>query len=64
MTKKLKTSAEHDYACLVCWETYSESLPEENWIQCQGCNQWSHSKCDSHSGQNYICINCKMEIED
>ncbi|XP_065684007.1 zinc finger MYM-type protein 1-like [Hydra vulgaris] len=54
MTKKLKASAEHDYACLVCWETYSERLPEENWVQCQGCNQWSHSKCDSHSAVTAI----------
>ena len=35
------------------------NLAKENgivWIQCQDCNQWSHTKCDSHVSLNYICI--------
>ena len=33
------------------------NLAKENgivWIQCQDCNQWSHTKCDSHAGLKYI----------
>ena len=26
------------------------------WIQCQDCNQWSHTKCDSHVSLNHINI--------
>ena len=37
------------------------NLAKENgivWFQYQDCNQWSHTKCDSHAGLKYICIIC------
>lgn len=39
ITRKVlqSSSDDDDYNCLICCEAYSESLPGENWVQCQVC---------------------------
>ncbi|CAH2004209.1 unnamed protein product [Acanthoscelides obtectus] len=31
--------------CLECTESYVDSVPGEQWIQCITCKLWAHSKC-------------------
>ncbi|CAH1979532.1 unnamed protein product [Acanthoscelides obtectus] len=38
---------EDDCFCLVCTESYSDSLPGEEWIQCSSCRAWAHINCTS-----------------
>ena len=30
--------------CLVCVAAYSDSRPNEKWIQCTACKEWAHEK--------------------
>lgn len=66
VSKKIlqSSSDEDDYACLICCETYSESVPGEQWIQCQACKQWSHVKCVATAGLTYVCANCDSDNDD
>lgn len=68
VSKKLLQSPEDsnddDYACLVCCEAYSESLPGETWIQCQVCKEWAHTKCAPGAGITFTCVNCNSDNDD
>ena len=56
----------NEYQVLLILDNHSSHLHFETlnlamengivWIQCQDCNQWSHTKCDSHVSLNNICI--------
>lgn len=63
--KKILQSSEEsdddDYSCLICCEGYAESLPGENWIQCQACREWAHTKCVPGAGLTFVCVNCNND---
>lgn len=43
--------------CIVCQETWLESLPGEKWVKCVKCQNWAHNKCVSRS-RRYTCDDC------
>lgn len=52
-----------EYACLICDESYSESIPGEEWVRCHACLKWAHQKCTSGTISMYICVNCDSDID-
>jgi hypothetical protein len=57
-----KINIEHiDYKCLICDDSWSESKPGEDWLQCGKCKGWLHAKCDSGSSlkKETVCENCR-----
>ena len=48
-TKKPRRSttvtATDEAECLYCSSLFSESRPNDDWIQCQGCARWAHCAC-------------------
>ena len=45
---KMNLSSDDDSSetyCLVCVAAYSDSRPNEKWIQCTACKEWAHEKC-------------------
>lgn len=53
------SNSDDEYFCLVCCESYSDSVPGEGWIQCHLCKLWAHEKCVSNKGCVYFtCNNC------
>lgn len=47
-TSSASSESEEDsleYYCLVCYDSYSNSRSGEEWIQCQECKNWAHSRC-------------------
>ena len=56
--KKLQLSAKvtktTEWYCLVCGDSYSNSAPGEEWVQCLG---WSHFACVDY-GVNFVCDVC------
>lgn len=57
-------SSDDECFCLACDGKFSESLRGENWIQCQVCKKWAHTKCAAFPGLTYVCINCNSEDDD
>lgn len=55
------SSEEDDYFCLICAESYEDSRPGEEWIQCTSCRNWAHDRCTSGASAVYVCINCDSE---
>lgn len=53
-----------DYNCLICCEAYSDSLPNEKWIQCQSCKEWAHTKCARNAKFSFICVHCDSDNDD
>ena len=51
---------ENDCFCLVCHDLYSNSLPNEKWVQCIECKNWSHAACTKDEPY-YVCHNCLSE---
>ncbi|XP_023240420.1 uncharacterized protein LOC111638880 [Centruroides sculpturatus] len=48
-----------EYYCLVCCDRYSNSRSGEEWIQCQECKNWAHSRCRKYRDMlTYFCPNC------
>ena len=55
---------EDECYCLVCVESFSNSRPNEKWIQCTSCKRWSHEECAGAQGKlTYICHNCDSDDE-
>ena len=48
-----------DPTCPYCRERFSESRPNDVWIECQICGEWAHHACtaDTDAGTN-ICDYC------
>lgn len=57
---KENKSDDEDCFCLVCLETFSNSRPNEKWIQCMECKMWSHAECVKDDAI-YVCHNCESE---
>ncbi|XP_053623521.1 uncharacterized protein LOC128682698 [Plodia interpunctella] len=53
-----------DTICIECTESYSVSLPGEEWIQCIICKLWAHSKCAKGNLMFYECKNCDTDEEN
>lgn len=49
-----------EYFCLVCMETWTDSVHGEQWVQCVSCKLWSHEKC-TKGDPLYYCHNCESE---
>ena len=65
---KMDLSSDDDSSetyCLVCVAAYSDSRPNEKWIQCTACKEWAHEKCinNLHSG-SFIFRNCDSDDSD
>ncbi|CAG4941508.1 unnamed protein product [Parnassius apollo] len=59
------SSSDDECFCLICCEKYSDSVPDEGWIQCNLCKQWAHEKCISNRGSIYfVCISCDSENDE
>lgn len=52
-----------DVPCLVCMESYSKSLPGDDWIQCTKCKMWAHTRCSTGDLLFYSCTNCNSDDE-
>lgn len=51
-----------EYYCLVCCDPYSNSRSGEEWVQCQDCKNWAHSRCGKNRGfLIYTCPNCDSD---
>ncbi|CAH1992582.1 unnamed protein product [Acanthoscelides obtectus] len=50
--------------CLECIESYVDSVPGEQWIQCITCKLWAHSKCVKGDLMFFECKDCVSDIED
>ncbi|CAK1593712.1 unnamed protein product [Parnassius mnemosyne] len=55
---KENKSDDEDCFCLVCLDTFSNSRPNEQWMQCTKCKMWSHAECINDDA-NYVCHNCE-----
>ncbi|KAG5888831.1 hypothetical protein JTB14_000104 [Gonioctena quinquepunctata] len=49
-----------EFFCLLFLEPYNSSRPGENWVQCLGCELWSHEDC-TKKDPFYICQNCESD---
>ncbi|KAG5878734.1 hypothetical protein JTB14_021774 [Gonioctena quinquepunctata] len=54
------SSDDEDYYCLVCLESFRNSAPNETWVQCGDCKNWSHAACIKDDPY-YVCHNCESE---
>ena len=54
------SSAADDPRCPICGETYSESRPNEEWVQCITCRLWIHVECCKQEKlhENFLCDDC------
>lgn len=50
--------------CLECTESYADSVPGEQWIQCITCKLWVHAKCVRGNLLFFECKHCISDIED
>lgn len=50
-------SHDEDCFCLVCVESFSNSRPNEKWVQCLECKRWAHVDCTKNE-LSYVCHNC------
>lgn len=57
------TDSEDDCLCLICCDSYSQSLPSEEWVQCRSCKEWAHDKCVTGDSKLFVCINCDSDID-
>lgn len=48
---------ENECFCLCCLEPFTNSRPNEKWVQCINCKGWSHEDCTGGELQ-YECHNC------
>lgn len=59
INKKPKMESKKTWACPGCGEIYKEPIIED-WIECEGCNEWWHEECTSHVGSGeFICDLCQ-----
>lgn len=57
------SSDENEEFCLICCESYIESRPGEEWVQCRSCKKWSHIRCAGGDTVFYVCLNCASDSE-
>lgn len=57
------TDSEDDCLCLICCDSYSQSLPSEEWVQCRSCKEWAHDKCVTGDSKLFICVNCDSDMD-
>ncbi|KAJ8939486.1 hypothetical protein NQ318_022540 [Aromia moschata] len=58
---EISESEEDECFCVVCAESFSQSIPNEEWVQCSDCRGWSHARCITGTGLFYVCINCESD---
>ena len=46
--------------CVVCFKTFEDSRPEEQWIKCNRCTCWVHDDC-TPGFFVYVCHHCKND---
>ncbi|KAG5886151.1 hypothetical protein JTB14_018529 [Gonioctena quinquepunctata] len=54
------SSDDEDYYCLVCLVSFRNSAPNETWVQCGDCKNWSHAAYIIDDPY-YVCHNCEPE---
>ncbi|CAH1966294.1 unnamed protein product [Acanthoscelides obtectus] len=53
-----------EWYCLICCDSFSNSKPGEQWIECVKCKNWAHSKClKSEDIHFFVCPNCDSDDE-
>lgn len=62
--EQLESDADEDLdsICLVCVSSKSKS--EEEWVQCQECKRWAHTRCAKNPKRYYICLNCDSDFNE
>lgn len=61
-----ESDAENDleWYCLICCDSYSNSRPREEWVECVMCKNWAHLQClDKDNVTTYVCPNCDSDEE-
>ena len=49
-----------DDKCMVCGESEEDDVDIEDWVACEMCSQWIHSKCTLQSSMLYIT--CRLSL--
>ncbi|XP_039754930.1 PHD finger protein ALFIN-LIKE 3-like [Pararge aegeria] len=53
-----------EWYCIICCDSYSNSLPREKWIECSLCRNWAYVKCINETDNiTYVCPNCESDEE-
>ncbi|CAH1975097.1 unnamed protein product [Acanthoscelides obtectus] len=55
---------EEETPCLICDDSFENSIPGEHWIQCNFCEKWAHQKCTSYKTGIDICQDCQNQVKD
>lgn len=57
------SESESDPDCLICGESYINSVSGEGWIKCSGCLQWAHEACSGveEVEDDFICDFCRYK---
>jgi hypothetical protein len=58
-------SSDDHTPCHLCkrkFQTREDNKPDEDWLRCDGCNNWFHESCAEHTrvldDESLVCINC------
>ncbi|KAL4706100.1 hypothetical protein ACJJTC_017880 [Scirpophaga incertulas] len=53
-----------EWYCTICCDSYSNSAPREQRIECSMCKNWAHVQCINETDNiTYVCPNCKSDEE-
>lgn len=58
------SSEDEETFCLICFEAWSSSKPNEKWIQCTKCKLWAHQNCVGKVNLFFQCKNCESDNDD
>ena len=51
-----------DDKCVVCGEKEEDDVDIEDWVACEMCSQWIHSKCIPSNHPYSIIITCRLSL--
>lgn len=61
-SKQISSPEESKVPCLLCGDTFGNSVSGEKWIQCNICQLWAHKLCTDYKTGVFICDNCQQEV--
>ena len=51
-----------DDKCMVCGEKEDDNVDIEDWVACEVCSQWIHSKCIPSNHPYILYITCRLSL--